>query len=219
METAVYIFVCFWSYFIISLVCWRLKITKIEDAVTNRDQDGFMILNIRHFLGIMIFGAAGFVFFQQSDFIFLNDSLFNPALSFAVALFATISMDLSISDALSKNILFNFQLTIKEGLVYIIIRLLFLLVYEIFFRGVLFWFSLQYLDLINAILINLFFYALIHILDSKKEILGSIPFGIVLCLFTYFSGSIWPAFIIHASLSLGYEAIIISKGLTKIQKS
>ena len=219
METAVYIFVCFWSYFIISLVCWRLKITKIEDAVTNRDQDGFMILNIRHFLGIMIFGAAGCVFFQQSDFIFLNDSLFNPALSFAVALFATISMDLSISDALSKNILFNFQLTIKEGLVYIIIRLLFLLVYEIFFRGVLFWFSLQYLDLINAILINLFFYALIHILDSKKEILGSIPFGIVLCLFTYFSGSIWPAFIIHASLSLGYEAIIISKGLTKIQKS
>ena len=219
METTIYILLIFWSYFIITYVCFRLGTTKIEDVVSKQNGNGFTIINTRHLLGIIIFSTAGYLFFQQYEVIFLNDILANPALSTAVALFATISMDLSVSDALYRTTVSNIYVSFREGIIYIIVRLLFLLSYEIFFRGVLFWYSLQYLSLVNAIFLNLLLYALIHITDSKKEIIGSIPFGIILCLFTYYSGSIWPAFIIHASLSLGYEAIIISKGITKIQKS
>lgn len=218
METTGLILFCFWSYFLISYVCYKHKITKIADAIAR--ENGFRLLNIRHLFGIIIFGFAGYVFFQHPGIIPENNFMENPALSVAVAFFATISMDLSVSDATSRNVpMPQIPFSMVNGLLYIIIRLIFLFTYEIFFRGVLFMFSLQYTNLVYAILINLFFYALIHSFDSRKEIIGSLPFGIVLCMFTYFSGSIWPAFIIHASLSLGYETIIISKGLTKIQKS
>lgn len=219
METLIYILISFWSYFLVSYLAYRLNTTKVEDAFLSPGQKGFAILNTRHLLGIIIFGFSSYLFFRNSDFILLNNFIDNPELSFAVAFFAVISLDLSASDALSKNIISETQINFKDGLIYLGIRLVFLLAYEAFFRGVLFWFCLQYFGLVNSILINLFFYGLIHIMDSKKEILGSIPFGIVLCLFTYYSSSIWPAFIIHASLSLGYETIIISKSLTKIQKS
>ena len=218
METTGLILICFWSYFLISYVCYKHKITKIADAIAR--ENGFRLLNIRHLFGIIIFGFAGYVFFQHPGIILENNFIENPALSVAVAFFATIGMDLSVSDATSQNIQIPIiQFSISKGLLYLIIRLLFLFAYELFFRGVLFLYSLQYVSLVYAILINLFFYALIHGFDSRKEIIGSIPFGTVLCLFTYFSGSIWPAFIIHASLSLGYETIFISKGLTKIKKS
>lgn len=218
METAGLILICFWSYFLISYTCFRLNVTKISEAL-NRE-NGLKILNVRHVLGIIIFGFAGYILFNESPVILWKNLMEDPALSVAVAFFATISMDLSVSDATSNYASIPpVPFSIMNGLGYISIRLLFLFAYEVFFRGALFLFSLQYVNLIYSILINLFFYALIHGFDSRKEFIGSIPFGIVLCLFTYFSGSIWPAFIIHASLSLGYETIIISKSLTKIQES
>ena len=218
METTAILLICFWSYFLISHTCSRLEVTKITEAVSC--ENGFEVLNMRHILGILIFSIAAYVFFNHSEILLLKNFMEDPALIISVAFFATISMDLSVSDATSRNVpMPQIPFSMVNGLLYIIIRLIFLFTYEIFFRGVLFMFSLQYTNLVYAILINLFFYALIHSFDSRKEIIGSLPFGIVLCMFTYFSGSIWPAFIIHASLSLGYETIIISKGLTKIQKS
>ena len=219
METLVYIIIGFWGYFIISWICYQLKVTKVDDAVKAPNPDSLAILNLRHLLGIVIFGGVCWVIFQNSEVIFFKRFMDNQALIVPVAFFATICMDLSVTDAHSKIIVPGSSINYKQCLSYIILRLLFLLAYEVFFRGVLFWYSLQFTNLVNAIIINLFFYALIHITESKKEILGSIPFGLVLCLFTYYSGSIWPAFIIHASLSIWHEAIIISKGLTKIQKS
>lgn len=218
MGTIGLILIGFWSYFLISYISFKLKVTKILNAIYR--VNGFGILNIKHLLGIIIFGSAGYIFFQQSDIIFQYNFLENSALSLFIAFIATLSMDLSITDATSQNIhLPTIQFSVFNSIVYLIIRLLFLFTYEVFFRGLIFLFSLQYVNLVFAILINLFFYTLIHGFDSRKEIIGSIPFGIVLCLFTYYSQSIWPAFIIHASLLLGYEIIIISKGLTKTQKS
>lgn len=217
METIILILICFWSYFLISYVCFRLNVTKITGALNQ--ENGIEVLNTRHILGILIFGLGGVIFFSNSEILIWKNFMEDPALSLAVALFATISMDLSISDASQNISIPALPFTMINALGYVIIRLVFLFSYELFFRGVLFFFSLQYVNLVYAILINLFFYALIHGFDSRKEIIGSLPFGIVLCLFTYFSGSIWPVFIIHVCLSIGYETIIISKGLTKIQKS
>lgn len=217
METIALILICFWSYFLISYVCFRLNITKITEALSH--ENGLEVLNTRHIMGILIFGLAGYVFFSDSEILIWHNFMEDPALSLAVAFFATISMDLSVSDAFQNTNLSAIPFSMISGVNYIIIRLAFLFAYEVFFRGVLFIFSLQYVNLVLAVLINLFFYGLIHSFDSRKEIIGSLPFGILLCLFTYFSESIWPAFIIHAALSLGHETIIISKGLTKIQKS
>ncbi|WMI68426.1 CPBP family intramembrane glutamic endopeptidase [Mangrovimonas sp. YM274] len=106
-----------------------------------------------------------------------------------------------------------------EAIFYFMFRGAFLLAYEFFFRGILFYESLETYNLTLSIIINTSLYVLIHAFDSQKEIFGAIPFGIVLCLFTYYTNSIWPAFIIHLALCLTYEISLFNIINFKTQKS
>jgi membrane protease YdiL (CAAX protease family) len=81
----------------------------------------------------------------------------------------------------------------------------YLLGYEILFRGVLFFLCLQEMSLVSAIAINISLYALVHLPKGFNESVGSIFMGIILCLLTYYSGSFWPAFILHCVLALSNE--------------
>lgn len=74
---------------------------------------------------------------------------------------------------------------------------LYLLGYEFLFRGVLFLGLLPFTSLYTAIAINTLLYALAHLYKGKKETLGSIPLGIVLCLITAQTETIWTAFAVH----------------------
>jgi len=75
--------------------------------------------------------------------------------------------------------------------------MLYLVAYEFLFRGLLFFSSIQALPLWLAIAVNAVIYALVHIPKGRREILGAIPFGILLCLGCYYTGSFWFAFFIH----------------------
>jgi len=81
----------------------------------------------------------------------------------------------------------------------------YLIGYECLFRGYLFFYSIQYFDLISAIGLNVALYVLVHVPKGYKEAFGSIPMGIVLCGVTYYSGSVWPAVVIHSVLALSNE--------------
>lgn len=83
--------------------------------------------------------------------------------------------------------------------------MMYLLGYETMLRGVLFYSCLQEMSLWSAIMINTSIYALIHIPKGIKETLGSIPMGIILCVLTFYSGTIWPAFLVHCALALSNE--------------
>jgi len=107
----------------------------------------------------------------------------------------------------------------EDQLLYFSVRLPFLFIYELFFRGVLLHSSLLYTNLVIAIFINLLLYTLVHSFNSKKEIIGCVPFGIILCLFSYYTNSIWPAFLIHATLSFTHEFIVFNNTKVKIQRS
>jgi hypothetical protein len=61
---------------------------------------------------------------------------------------------------------------------------IYLLGYEYLFRGILFLGLLPFFTSLNAIAINTTLYALAHLYKGKKETLGSIPLGIILCLIT-----------------------------------
>ena len=74
---------------------------------------------------------------------------------------------------------------------------LYLLGYEFLFRGVLFLGLIPFTGLYTAIGINTVLYALAHLYKGKKETIGSIPLGIVLCYITWKTGTIWTAFAIH----------------------
>ena len=74
---------------------------------------------------------------------------------------------------------------------------LYLLGYEFLFRGILFLGLIPFTGLYPAIVINTVLYALAHLYKGKKETLGSIPLGIILCLITAQTGTIWTAFAVH----------------------
>lgn len=83
--------------------------------------------------------------------------------------------------------------------------IIYLFGYEVFFRGFLLSESLASCSLITAVVVNVTVYALSHFHKGSGEVMASIPFGLLLCLLTIASGSVWCAFILHTALALSNE--------------
>jgi membrane protease YdiL (CAAX protease family) len=81
----------------------------------------------------------------------------------------------------------------------------YLLAYEFLFRGFLFFAALPVLGLFFAIVLNTIIYVLVHLHKGFKEIIGSVPLGILLCYLTYLTGTIWVAVFTHIILALSSE--------------
>lgn len=211
--------ICYLGYFIISFVYKLLNINTLSDGLTS--SRAFNLLNIKHLLGILLFGIGFWVYRNDYDFLIINSGL-NNAISNIFLLGILLATGLVSMQFTKKGLgkLDNLSFAKREDqLLYFSVRLPFLFVYELFFRGILLHSSLLYTNLAIAILINLLFYTLIHAFNSKKEIIGCVPFGIILCLFSYYTNSIWPAFLIHATLSLTHEFIVFNNTKVKTQKS
>jgi membrane protease YdiL (CAAX protease family) len=73
--------------------------------------------------------------------------------------------------------------------------------YEFLFRGVLLIPLVEPLGVWPAIAINIALYSATHIPKGLDETIGAIPLGIVLCLLTLASGTIWIAFIVHLAMA------------------
>lgn len=74
--------------------------------------------------------------------------------------------------------------------------------YEFLFRGILLIPLVATIGVWPAIAINTALYSATHIPKGLDETIGAIPFGIVLCLLTLLSGTIWIAFIVHLVMAL-----------------
>lgn len=73
--------------------------------------------------------------------------------------------------------------------------------YEFLFRGILLIPLNETLGLWPAIAINVALYSATHIPKGLDETIGAVPLGIVLCLLTLYSGSIWIAYLVHVALA------------------
>ncbi|MBC7845079.1 MAG: CPBP family intramembrane metalloprotease [Flavobacterium sp.] len=56
-----------------------------------------------------------------------------------------------------------------------------------------------------AVFMNVVLYVLVHIFNSKKELLACIPFGLMVCFFSIIFNSAWPAILLHIGFSSVYE--------------
>jgi hypothetical protein len=92
--------------------------------------------------------------------------------------------------------------------IYLLSRILFIICYELYFRGFLFWYSLQFVNFFMATVINLVFYLVAHLHCDRKIFLGCIPMGILLCLSNYLANSVLPAIIIHLCLTIPHEYLL-----------
>jgi membrane protease YdiL (CAAX protease family) len=115
-----------------------------------------------------------------------------------------------VSSHYSKTVA-NSIIFLKQKVIYFSIRIPGLVAYEIFFRGVLLGVALEYFSMPVAILSNTVLYALAHAFATRKEFIGSIPFGLLLCSITLLNGSVYPSVLLHLFLALPYESILFSK--------
>ncbi len=83
----------------------------------------------------------------------------------------------------------------------------YLLAYEFLFRGFLLFACIRTFGIWPAITIVVVIYSLVHIPKGKSETIGAIPFGLLLCILTIYTGSFWIAFFIHITLALSNEWI------------
>jgi membrane protease YdiL (CAAX protease family) len=79
---------------------------------------------------------------------------------------------------------------------------LYLFGYEFLFRGILLFPLVEQIGVWPAIAVNIALYSATHIPKGLEETIGAIPLGLVLCLLTLASGTIWIAFLVHLAMAL-----------------
>ncbi|NNK72787.1 MAG: CPBP family intramembrane metalloprotease [Flavobacteriaceae bacterium] len=209
----------FLVYFLVSWKSKKLGIGNLESALSV--ENGLEQINIKHSIGIVSFGMIFLIFSPEFDVHLTGIREFNLVEIIVVVLLISLAIIISIRSARSTEI-HKAKIdipTIQRIRYYFIVRTIFLFSYELFFRGILFFLLIDFVGVIWAILIVTGSYILIHIFDSKVEIIGSLPFGIILCLISYFTHSIWGPFAIHLGLSMAFELTRFSLINQKIVKS
>jgi membrane protease YdiL (CAAX protease family) len=79
---------------------------------------------------------------------------------------------------------------------------LYLFGYELLFRGVLLFPVADHLGIWPAIAINIALYSATHIPKGMSETIGAAPLGLILCILTLSTGTIWIAFFVHLAMAL-----------------
>jgi len=97
--------------------------------------------------------------------------------------------------------------------------ILYLTAYEFLFRGFILFVFLNTVGTWAAIAANVVLYSLFHIHKGWKEMLGSLPFGLVACYFTIVTGDIWFAVILHCILALTNEWFALYRNPTMVVMS
>jgi membrane protease YdiL (CAAX protease family) len=206
MKNTELILTLMFSYAVMLLVI--AGISKLKPGITHHDRlcpNNFKILNYLHAIGIAVMLIVPFMAMPLPFFLFsFPDKISVAQTSGFLICFFTIALlpwrKLSGND--HKPEYFS---PFPPILLYGLLRLVFLASYEWFFRGLLLTsFSIS-LGITWSIIINLFLYTLVHFHKSKKEIIGCLPFGLVVCLFTVWWQSVWPAIIFHSQIAIIHE--------------
>jgi membrane protease YdiL (CAAX protease family) len=125
-----------------------------------------------------------------------------------IAIISAVLIPVTIMSARKPKNLMNYPQirakvwSVRTVIINIIGWSLYLLGYELLFRGVLLMPLADQLGVWPAIAINTAFYSATHIPKGLEETIGAIPLGLVLCLLTIASGTIWIAFFVHLVMAL-----------------
>jgi membrane protease YdiL (CAAX protease family) len=92
--------------------------------------------------------------------------------------------------------------TRKITVMNIVSWIVYLFGYELLFRGILLFPLAGEFGVWPAIAINTAFYSITHIPKGLNETIGALILGLVLCILTLISGTIWIAFFTHVALAL-----------------
>lgn len=202
----------FLGYFMITWVSKLKQAHNLADGLA--DDKCLNLLIIKLVSGTVLFLLPFFFVSADLDFLLapprhFENGIFVTAWLSLLLLIFYIAINSAKKFKITRLQFPNQALNTAKSIQYMAVRLAFLFCYELYFRGVLLFTLLEYTPLVWAICINSALYFIIHLFDSKQEIIGTLPFGIILCLISYYTKSIWPAFIMHAMLAGIYESTLI----------
>lgn len=208
------------TYLLFSALLWK---SKKEGGLRLVDTTGPVsnpaMLLILHGAGILLFGIVPFIARQASP-----PAVFQHFKTGEISTWITLLLAIGL-------LLFSLQMAKRNfgekpadsfnqsipGIpylsVYFLFRLVFICVYEIWFRGYLLNDCIAAAGILGAIFINVLFYTLIHFVNSKKEIIACIPFGTLLCGLCIWQVAVWPAMVLHLAFTLPYEISLLRKHL------
>lgn len=171
-------------------------------------------LNMLHITGIFLL-ALPIAFLNKQTAIFFSGNIIISSkklmiLSGLVLLTAIIGRRSAITNT-GKIPALNYLKVENQLTGYLLIRILFLFIYESFFRGVLLIVCIHYTGIEWAILINVILYTLLHAFTEIEEIAICPIFGLILCQVTIWFHSILPALLLHIALSVSYEGYILKR--------
>lgn len=209
METSVVtwilIAISFTTYFTINTVYKRLGVNTLRTALLATN--GLRFLNLKHLLGIILFGVIFYVIFPE--YRGLVEVIEIPRLHILIPFIVILLLGAYLSRVSFKKENFgctNINDYSTVGVwTYLTLRFAFLLCFEFFFRGILLFKILEFERPIFAIISSTFLYVLVYVFDAQKKFFRAISSGILLCVFSYLTKSIWYPYLIHLTFSAVYE--------------
>lgn len=199
--------VCFWAA--------RQKSGSLAAVVM---ANGFWgILHIRHTAGIIITLIAPIVFIPDLPFYLLLVPGEVNNLQVMLFIMAALPCLLLASKEAERSVEKK-EKDVQQAIFHIVLRTVFIISYEWFFRGCLLFICINAFGIFSAVAINILLYSLIHSFSSKKELIGSVVFGIVLCAFTIWCKTVWPAIVLHWLLSFSFDSILLHSQFIRTPK-
>src|SRR5436190_4927522 len=185
---------CYALLFLLCLWAWKMKSDNlVSEKVLNGN---WILLHIRHFGGVLIMTAIPAVFLPvipEKLIQWQGSAGFIQTITLTVAALILLLLVMKNRNGLTIDEPVNDKDGSFHAILHIVLRSSFLICYEFFFRGCILFSCIDLFGTVPAIIINLVLYALIHSFNGKKEMYGSVPFGLMLCLFTIWYESVWPA--------------------------
>lgn len=182
-------------------------INKIKPGISSYhkpEQSNLKLLNYMHTVSIIVMLLPVWTVkpFQMFLFPFPDKISVKQAIAFLIS-FGAIGFFpwKKVNDGTHEPQI-NSLLPALHIILYTFLRIVFLIVYEWFFRGLLLISFSAWLGIGWSVVINILLYMLIHIHKNKKEMIGCIPLGLLLCAFTIWWQSIWPAIIFHLQIAI-----------------
>ena len=217
LVSAIITYLCFIA---VQFLAWKkggLHFTSAPDAAGRKTN---LILQI---CGILIFIGAGTIWHvrvnangQQSEMLQIPQGL--PLWPIAILTCATAAIGILSARKQIRLMTPPDRPSPLIWYIYFPVRTIFIILYELFFRGVLFFATMALFSVYIAIPVNIALYYFAHILGDRKESNGSILFGLVLCAMAFYYSSFWPAAIVHLSLTLSYEIPFAIRSIRNIKQ-
>ncbi len=205
------LFSCYVFFFMAEKKSAKANSHRLDIILT---RNGSMdIWQLKTIYGLLLFGS-GIIYYKATGSIdFFNTSFFLQegfsmtillmTVIFAVAVFYVASLNIRYRNILQQ------ALPITSFFPYFALRIPFLILSELFFRGALLFAITEIAGPVTGIIVSVLLYTLINLFTDKKKIILSLLTGFFLAMLCQYTQSAWPAVIIQLSITLMHEIKLI----------